>query len=95
VTAAITVGTHTPLVPRFAHNSEARYNADLGARWPRGWEKYNRGYWQTGFPDFAEFFSEQLFVEPHSTKHRENGVRPMLGNMRSTRRPTAAFPARC
>ena len=39
---------------------------------PQGWKKYNRGYWQQNFADFAEFFSEQLFVEPHSTKQRED-----------------------
>ncbi len=72
VRAAITVGTHTPLVARHAHNSEARYNTDLGGRRPEGWEKYNRGYWQSDFADFATFFSEQLFVEPHSTKQRED-----------------------
>jgi pimeloyl-ACP methyl ester carboxylesterase/predicted glycosyltransferase len=72
VTAAITVGAHSPLVPRHAHNSEESYNAELGPHRPQGWEKYNRAYWQTDFPDFAQFFSEQLFVEPHSTKHRED-----------------------
>jgi pimeloyl-ACP methyl ester carboxylesterase/predicted glycosyltransferase len=72
VTAVISVGAHCPLVPRHAHNTEERYNSDLGQKRPEGWEKYNRGYWLTDFPDFAEFFSEQLFVEPHSTKHRED-----------------------
>lgn len=72
VAAVISVGAHCPLVPRYAHNSEDSYNSDLGQKRPEGWEKYNRGYWLTDFPDFAEFFSEQLFVEPHSTKQRED-----------------------
>ncbi len=72
VRAVITVGTHTPLVARHAHNSEDRYNSDLGGKAPQGWEKYNRGHWQRDFADFADFFSEQLFVEPHSTKQRED-----------------------
>ncbi len=72
VKAVITVGTHTPLVARHAHNTEERYNSDLGGKTPQGWEKYNRGYWEQDFADFANFFSEQLFVEPHSTKQRED-----------------------
>lgn len=72
VRAVVTVGTHTPLVARHAHNSEDSYNSDLGGKVPEGWEKYNRGHWQNDFEDFADFFSEQLFVEPHSTKQRED-----------------------
>lgn len=72
VTAVISVGAHCPLVPRHAHNSEDSYNSDLGQTRPEGWQKYNRGYWLTDFADFADFFSEQLFVEPHSTKQRED-----------------------
>ncbi len=70
VQAVVTVGTHTPLVPRFEHNSEASYNSVV--KNPKGWEKYNRGYWKTNLPDFAEFFSDQIFIEPHSTKQRED-----------------------
>jgi pimeloyl-ACP methyl ester carboxylesterase len=72
VRAVIAVGAHSPLVPRFAHNSVESYNRDLGDREPLGWEKYNRGYWRTNYDDFADFFTEQLFVEPHSTKQRED-----------------------
>lgn len=75
VRAAITVGTHSPLVPRFDYNSAESYNADLGDRQPQGWEKYNRGYWQRSYPDFADFFVEQVFSEPHSTKQREDARR--------------------
>jgi pimeloyl-ACP methyl ester carboxylesterase/predicted glycosyltransferase len=39
-----------------------------------GWAKYNAHYWRTHFRDFLEFFMEQLFTEPHSTKAREDGV---------------------
>jgi pimeloyl-ACP methyl ester carboxylesterase len=70
VKAVVTVGTHTPLVQRFEHNSEDAYNSIV--KNPKGWEKYNRNYWQTNLEDFAEFFSEQLFVEPHSTIQRED-----------------------
>jgi predicted glycosyltransferase len=72
VRAVITVGAHSPLVPRFPHNSTERYNADLGGGDPVGWEKYNRRYWRTHYADFADFFAEQIFIEPHSTKQRED-----------------------
>lgn len=71
VRAMITVGAHTPLVERFEHNSEAAYNSPRPSD-PQGWEKYNREYWKTDFHDFADFFSGQLFVEPHSTKQIED-----------------------
>ncbi|WP_209428015.1 alpha/beta hydrolase [Pararhodobacter sp. SW119] len=72
VRAVIAVGAHSPLVPRFPHNSVESYNSDLGDREPQGWEKYNRGYWRRNYADFADFFAEQLFVEPHSTKQQED-----------------------
>jgi pimeloyl-ACP methyl ester carboxylesterase/predicted glycosyltransferase len=68
VDGAITVGSHCPLVSRFDYNSAEVYNAPAPEK-PEGWAKYNREYWQKDFRDFAEFFSTQLFVEPHSTKH--------------------------
>lgn len=71
VKAVVTVGTHTPLVQRFEHNSEDVYNSAVKES-PKGWEKYNRNYWQSNLEDFAAFFSEQVFVEPHSTKQRED-----------------------
>lgn len=39
-----------------------------------GWDKYNRGYWNRDYPGFVEFFVEQAFSEPHSTKMREDGA---------------------
>ena len=41
---------------------------------PRGWEKYNVGYWYSHYTDFTEFFFAQCFSEPHSTKPREDAV---------------------
>ncbi len=78
VKAVVTVGTHTPLVPRFEHSNKDAYNSIV--KNPKGWQKYNRNYWLTNLKDFAEFFSEQLFVEPHSTKQRED----VLGWSRGT-----------
>ena len=39
-----------------------------------GWEKFNRHYWVEQYEDFLEFFSGQIFAEPHSTKQIEDGI---------------------
>ncbi len=39
-----------------------------------GWAKYNRHYWLRDYPAFLEFFFEQMFNEPHSTKQIEDAV---------------------
>ncbi len=38
------------------------------------WAKYNRHYWLRDYRGFLQFFFEQMFVEPHSTKQREDCV---------------------
>jgi pimeloyl-ACP methyl ester carboxylesterase len=38
------------------------------------WAKYNAHYWRRDFPGFLEFFFEQVFSEPHSTKQIEDCV---------------------
>jgi pimeloyl-ACP methyl ester carboxylesterase len=39
-----------------------------------GWAKFNRHYWLREYPDFLQFFAEQVFPEPHSTKQVEDMV---------------------
>jgi pimeloyl-ACP methyl ester carboxylesterase len=39
-----------------------------------GWAKYNQHYWRDHYPDFAQFFFERVFSEPHSTKQIEDAV---------------------
>jgi pimeloyl-ACP methyl ester carboxylesterase/predicted glycosyltransferase len=39
-----------------------------------GWAKYNRHYWQRDYPGFLQFFFENVFTEPHSTKPIEDCV---------------------
>ncbi len=41
----------------------------------QGWEMQNRHLWRADWPRFAEFFFEQMFPEPHSTKQLEDCVR--------------------
>jgi pimeloyl-ACP methyl ester carboxylesterase len=40
----------------------------------QGWQKMNRHYWLEDWPDFSQFFFDQMFPEPHSTKQREDCV---------------------
>lgn len=37
-----------------------------------GWGKFNRHYWADNYRDFAQFFFERAFCEPHSTKQIED-----------------------
>jgi pimeloyl-ACP methyl ester carboxylesterase/predicted glycosyltransferase len=39
-----------------------------------GWQKFNRHYWLEHYGDFASFFMENVFSEPHSTKQIEDGI---------------------
>lgn len=39
-----------------------------------GWNKFNRDYWLTDYPDFARHFMTNMFCEPHSTKQIEDGT---------------------
>jgi pimeloyl-ACP methyl ester carboxylesterase/predicted glycosyltransferase len=46
------------------------------AEQPRGWLKYNRHHWlHGGLDDFREFFFDEIFPEPHSTKQIEDLMR--------------------
>jgi pimeloyl-ACP methyl ester carboxylesterase/predicted glycosyltransferase len=40
-----------------------------------GWAKDNAAYWEHDYRDFLEFFFREMYPEPHSTKHIEDGVR--------------------
>ncbi|HZO78491.1 MAG TPA: alpha/beta fold hydrolase [Solirubrobacteraceae bacterium] len=39
-----------------------------------GWQKFNSHYWLEHYEDFLEFFFSNAFIEPHSTKQREDAV---------------------
>lgn len=72
VKAAIVVGTAASIGPTregMGHNEFLAESNPVG-----GWGKYNRNYWMSHYPDFAEFFVSNIFTEPHSTKQIEDGV---------------------
>ena len=72
VEAVITVGTACGLIPTFDYRSREKYLEERDHY--EGWQKYNRGYWKENFSDFADFFTRQVFLEPHSTKQIEDGI---------------------
>ena len=39
-----------------------------------GWGKWNGHYWLEHYQEFLEFFFSQVFIEPHSTKQREDAI---------------------
>jgi pimeloyl-ACP methyl ester carboxylesterase/predicted glycosyltransferase len=65
-----------PNVPLGPQTDRARAFAGFDVRRERyeGWEKYNRHHWAADLADFLEFFFGQVYGEPHSTKHIEDGV---------------------
>jgi pimeloyl-ACP methyl ester carboxylesterase/predicted glycosyltransferase len=40
----------------------------------KGWAKFNQHFWRAHYPEFARFFVEQAFNEPHSSKPIEDAV---------------------
>jgi pimeloyl-ACP methyl ester carboxylesterase/predicted glycosyltransferase len=61
----------TPSLP-FKAGPAARFDEELESY--DGWNKLNRHYWLKDFPDFADFFFDQICNEPHSTKVYEDAV---------------------
>jgi len=61
-----------PLTPPHPWKVAHDFDAELGT--DEGWAKLNRHYWGRDWTGFSEFFFDQLFPEPHSTRQREDGV---------------------
>lgn len=74
VEAVITIGTNTPLLETYGYKTWESFDRPLPAETAEDWDKYTRSYWRSDFPDFADFFMRQIFVEPHSTKQIEDGI---------------------
>ncbi len=73
VKAAILVGTVSSIGPA---NYPYLANKHFDAKQERfdGWNKFNREYWLTNYPDFAEHFIRNIQSEPHSTRQIEEGI---------------------
>ena len=72
VKAAILVGTAATIGPGYPYMAPQHFLAKREQF--EGWDKFNRDYWLTNYPDFAEHFIRNIFTEPHSTKQIEDGV---------------------
>ena len=72
VKAAILSGTAAVIGPTFPHMSHGHFVEQLDGH--EGWDKYNRAYWLKDYRGFAEHFVRNIFSEPHSTKHIEDGL---------------------
>jgi len=72
VKAAILVGTAATIGPAYPYAAPQHFLARHER--PDGWDKYNREYWLTNYPDFADYFVRNIFSEPHSTKQIEDGL---------------------
>ena len=72
VKAAVLIGTTATIGPQNPYYSPDHFRA----RHERyeGWNKYNRDYWLSNYPDFADFFLRIVFSESHSTKQIEDAV---------------------
>ena len=72
VTAAVMIAPAAPFGP--SRPQRRRENFTRRDASPRGWDKYNEHYWRANYADFAQFFFERVFIEPHSTKQVEDAV---------------------
>lgn len=77
VQGVVAINPSLPLAP--PHPWRTRYDFEAADPDPElvaedGWARLNRQSWQRDWPGFAQFFFEQLFPEPHSTKQIEDCV---------------------
>jgi pimeloyl-ACP methyl ester carboxylesterase len=75
VLGAVFIGASIPMGRR---NPEREADDERDFEEPRsdeeGWARYNAHYWRRDWPGFAEWFANQIFSEPHSTKPVEDIV---------------------
>jgi pimeloyl-ACP methyl ester carboxylesterase/predicted glycosyltransferase len=72
VKAAILAGTGATVGPNHPHMTVKHFQATFDSF--EGWDKCNRAYWLSNYPDFADHFIRHVFTEPHSTRQIEEGI---------------------
>jgi pimeloyl-ACP methyl ester carboxylesterase/predicted glycosyltransferase len=72
VKALVLVGTLTSVGKRYPFMAPQHFLSDREQY--DGWEKWNREYWLAHYPDFADHFIRNVFIERHSTKQIEDGI---------------------
>jgi len=74
------LGAALPLVPALEQRADiADHFLDPAPEEPQGWDRYNLAYWHAHYPEFAKWFFEQVFCEPHSTKPLDDAVTWSMG----------------
>jgi pimeloyl-ACP methyl ester carboxylesterase/predicted glycosyltransferase len=72
IRALIAICPAVPLAPGHPERGVHSFTDDLDT--DEDWAKYNAPYWRRDYGDFLEYFAGRMFVEPHSTKQREDFV---------------------
>lgn len=72
VRAAILCGTVATIGPDHPYRSPENFLAERERF--EGWEKFNRKYWLTDYPGFADHFIRHIYCEPHSTRQIDDGI---------------------
>lgn len=75
IAGLVLIGAALPLAPALPQREEIiDHFFDPAPEDPQGWDRYNLAYWHARYPDFARWFFDQVFSEPHSTKGLEDAV---------------------
>ncbi len=75
IAGLVLIGAALPLGPALPERADiAEHFLDPAPEQPTGWDRYNRAYWHAHYDDFAHWFFEQVFIEPHSTKGLDDAV---------------------
>lgn len=75
IAGLVLLGSALPLAPALSQRAEiGDHFLDPAPDHPQGWDRYNLAYWHGHYPDFARWFFEQVFCEPHSTKPLDDAV---------------------
>ncbi len=75
IAGLVLVGSSLPLAPALPQRAKIiEQFLDPAPQHPQGWDRYNLAYWHAHYDDFARWFFEQVFSEPHSTKGVEDAV---------------------
>ena len=72
--AGVFIGPSLAVAPGHPERVPASEAFDDPPPTTEGWWKYNSHYWRQDWLDFSQFFFEQCFSEPHSTKPIEDCV---------------------
>ena len=81
VSGLVLVAAALPLGPVLEQRAGiAEHFLDPAPQDPQGWDRYNLAYWHAHYSEFAQWFFEQVFPEPHSTKALEDAVAWAMGS---------------